>query len=118
MLADVVLVDISGRIDHTNAEAFRTALSPWLEQCTATGSRLVLNFGALQYISSAGLRVIMLAAKQAKAQSGFVAVAAMQPVVREIFEISRFHLVVPCFDQVRDAVSALSPQAGALLEST
>ncbi len=65
----------------------------------------------MDYISSAGLRCFMLAEKQAKAQGGTVVVAAMQPVVKEIFEISRFTLVFDTFATVRDAIAKLSPSA-------
>jgi anti-anti-sigma regulatory factor len=55
--------------------------------------------------------VLMLAAKQVKSQGGAIGVAALEPVVKEIFEISRFNLVIPCFEDVRAALAALSPSA-------
>jgi anti-anti-sigma factor len=69
----------------------------------------VLDFSAVDYISSAGLRVLMLAAKQARAQKGFLAVAAVQPLVQEILEISKFTLVLRTLPSVREAVAAASP---------
>lgn len=65
----------------------------------------MLDFSGLDYISSAGLRVLMIAAKEVKPQQGIIAVAAMQPVVREIFDISKFNLVLNCFDSVADALA-------------
>jgi anti-anti-sigma regulatory factor len=53
----------------------------------------------------------MLAEKQAKAQGGTIVVAAMQPVVKEIFEISRFTLVFETFPTVGEALAKLSPAA-------
>jgi anti-anti-sigma regulatory factor len=53
----------------------------------------------------------MLAEKQAKSQGGTIVVAAMQPVVKEIFEISRFTLVFATFATVREAVAKVSPSA-------
>jgi anti-anti-sigma factor len=64
-----------------------------------------------------GLRVLMLASKQAKAQGGALVVADLQPVVREIFEISRFTLVVEVFATLREALAKLSPAALAAFES-
>jgi anti-sigma B factor antagonist/stage II sporulation protein AA (anti-sigma F factor antagonist) len=100
-----------GRIDHASAESFKAALEPHLAQCKAGGDVVVLDFSGVEYISSVGLRILMLAAKQARVQAGAIAVAALQPVVKEIFEISRFTLVIPCFGGVRDALAALSPSA-------
>jgi anti-anti-sigma regulatory factor len=53
----------------------------------------------------------MLASKQAKAQGGSLAVADLQPVVREIFDISRFNLVLQVFPTLREALAKLSPPA-------
>ena len=104
-LAGTIIVSPSGRIDHATAEAFKTALAPHVARCAAGQDRLVLDFGAVEYISSAGLRILMLAAKQAKAQGGVLAVAALQPIVREIFEISRFTLVLKVFTTVDEALA-------------
>lgn len=101
----------TGRIDHASAEGFKTALQPYLDRCTAGGDVVVVDLSAVEYISSVGLRVLMLAAKQVKSQGGAVAVAALQPVVKEIFEISKFNLVIPCFAGVRDALAELAPAA-------
>jgi anti-sigma B factor antagonist/stage II sporulation protein AA (anti-sigma F factor antagonist) len=74
----------------------------------------VLDLGAVDYVSSAGLRVLMLASRQARAQGGTIVIAALQPVVREIFEISKFTLVFPCFATVAEALAdpAMRPAPG------
>ena len=65
----------------------------------------MLDFSGLDYISSAGLRILMIVAKQVKSQQGIIVVAAMQPVVREIFEISKFTYVLKCSDSVAEALT-------------
>jgi len=83
-----------------------------LDGIIARGGRtLLLDLSGVDYISSAGLRCFMLAEKQARAQGGLVVVAAMQPVVKEIFEISRFTLVFETFATVREAIAKVSPAA-------
>jgi len=77
----------------------------------------VIDLAGVEYISSVGLRVLMLASKQAKAQGGSLAVADLQPVVREIFEISRFNLVLEVFPTLREALAKLSPAALAAFEA-
>jgi anti-sigma B factor antagonist len=108
---DVLVLSPEGRIDHANSEDFRQALSPFVERCNANGERMVLDLAGVDYISSAGLRCFMIAEKQAKAQGGTIVVAGMQPVVNEIFEISRFTLVFATFASVRDALAKISPAA-------
>jgi anti-anti-sigma factor len=114
---DVLVLMPAGRIDHANSENFRNALTPFVERCASGGKKLVLDLAGVDYISSAGLRCFMLAEKQAKSQGGTIAVASMQPVVKEIFEISRFTLVFATFATVRDAVAKLSPAALKALEA-
>jgi anti-anti-sigma factor len=109
--ADVVVASLTGRVDHSNAEELRTGLAPVLEACARGRDKVVLNLGYLEYISSAGLRVLMLAARQAKDQGGDVVVANSQPVVQQIFEISRFNLLFKMFESVGPAIAELSPAA-------
>lgn len=115
--ADVVVVAAAGRIDYQNAEEFKFALMPHLENCGAGRDQIVLDLSQLQYISSAGLRILMIAAKDARARQGKLLAVTLQPVVREIFEISRFTLVFEIFDSVRDALNKISPAALAAYES-
>jgi anti-anti-sigma factor len=114
--ADVVVLSPRGRVDHTTAEEFKTALAPYLVRCGEGQDHVVLDFAGVDYISSAGLRILMLAAKQAKAQRGFLAVAAVQPLVQEILEISKFTLVIRTLPSVREAVAAASPSGLAAIE--
>ena len=115
--ADTVALYPAGRIDHATAAAFKTALAPHLAGVAAGRDRAVIDLAGVEYISSVGLRVLMLASKQVKAQGGALAVADLQPVVREIFEISRFNLVLEVFPTLREALAKLSPAALAAFES-
>ena len=115
--ADTVALYPEGRIDHATADAFKAALVPHLAGVAAGRDRAVIDLAGVEYISSVGLRVLMLASKQVKAQGGALAVADLQPVVREIFEISRFNLVLEVFPTLREALAKLSPAALAAFES-
>lgn len=88
----IVLAPI-GRLELTNADACKEIL---LRAVGEAERAVILDLGQLEYISSAGLRSLMIAIKTAKAKSVGVGIAAMQPVVREIFKISRFDMVFPC----------------------
>ena len=98
----------SGRIDLTNAEAFKAVL---LRAVGAARPALILDLSEVEYISSAGLRSVMIASKAGKSNGVTVGISAMRPVVREIFAISRFDLVFPCFESTRDAIAKLAPDA-------
>lgn len=103
-----VVLSPSGRIDLTNAEAFRELL---LQAVGTARSALILDLSRVDYISSAGLRSVMIASKSGKPNGVTLGIAEMQPVVREIFAISRFDLVFPCFETTRGAIAELAPHA-------
>jgi anti-anti-sigma factor len=105
------VVSPHGRLDHDNCDAFQHDLAAQLEACGKEHAALVLDMSAVDYVSSAGLRCLMIAAKQAKSQSGRIVVAAPQAVVAEILQISRFNLVLPVFRTTREALASVSPQA-------
>ena len=105
------VVSPQGRLDHDNCEGFQSDLAAQLDACAQEGAALVLDMSGLEYVSSAGLRCLMIAAKQAAARKGRVVVASPQPVVAEILQISRFNLVLPVFATTREALASVSPQA-------
>jgi len=105
--AGVVVAAVSGRIDHASADAFNVALAPLLKDCVGGNKPVVLDFSGVEYISSVGLRSLMLASRQAKSQKGIFAIAGMQPLVQEVFAISRFSLIMPCYVSVDAACKVL-----------
>jgi anti-anti-sigma factor len=100
---NILVLQPVGRIDNDTSPDFQSRL---LSGLTA-GATVLVDFSAVEYISSAGLRALMMGSKQAKASKGRLAVAALGPVVKEIFEISRFSMVVEVFGTTADALAAL-----------
>jgi anti-anti-sigma factor len=111
LFADVVVAAPVGRIDHANAAPFEEALRPLLDQSVGAKRALILDFAGVEYISSVGLRVLMTAAKQARAHDSKLAVAGLQPVVAEIFAISRFDRILDVHSSVAGALAQLSAPA-------
>src|SRR5678815_1410213 len=114
--ANAVVVLAAGRLDQDTCEAFRGDLLKYVEEAAHDGGAIVLDLSALEYVSSAGLRCFMLASRQAKAQHGRIFVAALQPMVAEIFQISHFNLVFQVFPSVREALGAVSTEAAAAFD--
>jgi anti-anti-sigma factor len=115
--ADVVVLALKGRLDQTTAEDVRTELAPHMGRCAEGQDHVVLDLAAVDYVSSAGLRVFMLAARQAKAQQGYLALVEVQPLVQEILEISKFTLILKILPSVREALAEASPAALAAFEA-
>ena len=98
---DVNIYRVQGRLDSNS--------SPELEQrifeAIDKGSKdMVLDFEELDYISSAGLRVILKATKDIKRADGKIILCAMQDYVKEVFEISGFDSLLPIMTSVDDAM--------------
>ncbi len=108
--ADALVATATGRIDFAGAQVLEGALAPALAPDGPVRG-IVIDLAGVDYISSVGLRVLMVAAKAMRARKASIAVASLQPVVAEIFEISRFHHVVDVRGSVRDAIAAVSPEA-------
>lgn len=100
-----------GRIDHTHADEFQQGLAPHLRDCVKDGAPLVIDFSEVSYISSIGLRALMVAIKQVKAQGGRMVLAGLTPLVLEVFKISRFDML---FEIFADRASALAALGGSL----
>ena len=109
--ANVLVVAPRGRIDHQSADAFGDALAPILARCEGDSCKLVLDLSGVDYMSSVGLRELMLAAKQARAQGGTLVMSSLGGTLREIFQISRFDRVFTVFENVRDAIADIAPEA-------
>jgi anti-sigma B factor antagonist len=106
------VLTLAGRLDQDNCDQFREELEPHLEESGKSGQHIVFDLSALEYVSSAGLRCFMLASRQAKSQKARIVVAALQPMVAEIFQISRFDLVLQVFPTVDDALTTLAALDG------
>lgn len=109
--ADATVATLTGRIDHQTAAQLEAALAPLLAEAGANRGALVLDFAGVDYISSVGLRVLMIAAKQMREHQAQLLVAALQSVVVEIFTISRFNRILTVTPTLDDALALCSPAA-------
>lgn len=94
----------SGDIDHSSAEAFKAALLPVLDD--PPKGRLILDLSRVGYMSSVGLRVIMLAVKHTKANGTVFAVAGLNDTLTEIFQITRFDKILDIYPDLDAALAS------------
>ena len=102
---EVLVAGANDRIDGANAREFQEALQSVIQD---DDKAVVLDLGQLTYISSAGLRVILLVGKMLQRQNGNLAVCSLTESVREVFSISGFDKIIPTHDSQEDAVKAMS----------
>jgi anti-anti-sigma factor len=98
---DVLTVGLKGRLDATTSKSVEDFL---LKQIDAGDRLFVLDLSGLDYISSIGLRVFMMAAKRLKVVKGKIVVCALPAPIKEVFEISGFTSLFPMFDDRAAAV--------------
>ncbi len=100
----VVVALAEDRVDGANAREFQEALQAVIEDA---GNAFLLDMERLTYISSAGLRVILLIARALQSQNTKFAVCSLSDAVGEVFEISGFDKIVATHGTQADAIAAL-----------
>ncbi len=110
-----IVLHPDGRLDQDTAAAFQERL---LLAVGGGGEAVIVDFSKIPYVSSVGLRAIMIAAKQGKTDGISLAVTGLTPTVNEIFEISRFNFVVDIHEKLRDAVAAVSDDASKAFDAS
>ncbi|MEE0920851.1 MAG: STAS domain-containing protein [Lachnospiraceae bacterium] len=89
MNGEELTLKVTGRIDTTNAKDFEDVVTTSLDDVKS----LIVDFAGLDYISSAGLRVLLIAIKKMKRQ-GSMKVIHTNEMVQEIFEVTGFNDLV------------------------
>ena len=100
----VTVLEVAGRIDSMTAPDFETRLGSALD---AAQRRLVLDFGQLLYISSAGFRVLYRAVKHANEGNGKLVLCSMSATVSELFAIAGFNKLFTIVGSREDGVMAI-----------
>ena len=84
--AEETIIELVGRLDTTTAPALDKAISSDIEGT----KKLVIDFKSLEYISSAGLRVLLGAQKKMQNVGGAMKLIGVCEAVMEIFEMTGF----------------------------
>jgi anti-anti-sigma factor len=98
---DTKVISLKGRMDAISSPAFEEKTSEWVNEGE---SSFLIDMGELNYMSSAGLRSILLLAKALKSKDGKVICAAPKDEVKEILRISGFSSMIPTYESVQAAL--------------
>ena len=108
--ADCRLVSVHGRIDHSNADRFQESLSAEARE-VPKGGGLVVDLAGIEFITSAGLRALLLAQRTVSAAGARLVICGVRGVVREVFRIARFDTLLSVADSPETAMAKVSPAA-------
>lgn len=103
-----VIVSPGEPVDHENVDDFESRLIPSVEEASRSGGNLIIDFRNVDYMTSVGLRVLMMAAKEAESIAVKVLVTGMNKTMREIFHISGFENVFVIHESLDSALAATS----------
>lgn len=98
---NVVSLSFKGRLDAVSAPDAEKEVNSVLE---AGSNQLLINLKELEYISSAGLRVLLVAAKGIRSSNGKIVLCSLSDNVKEVFEISGFSSIFNVADSEEDAL--------------
>ena len=101
----IVSITIIGRLDADSSPEAEKVVKDALEGQT---TRVLFNLASLEYLSSAGLRVLLGAAKEMRRKDGKIVLCALNEFVKEIFEVSGFQSLIPIADSVESGIELLS----------
>lgn len=102
LAGDVVVARLAGRLDSGAAQSTEESFARVL---AAGANRLAVDLSDLEYISSAGLRVLLVVAKKLGQTNGKIVLFGLGPRVQEVFAISGFDRI---FTIQADAAAAVA----------
>ena len=84
---EIIIIGLVGRLDANTAGQLEKKILPLIDEGE---KKLLIDFSELEYISSAGLRLLLLTAKRLKNVKGKIVLCSMKEYIKEIFEIAGF----------------------------
>jgi anti-sigma B factor antagonist len=100
---DVLVVDMAGRLDSV---AVGDASDRMVAIAEGDNKRVVLNLAGVDYVSSAGLRVLLIAARLLKTHRGELKLCAARSEITKVIEIAGFNSLLNHYASEQDAVTA------------
>ena len=101
----IIFLAFKGRLDGTSAVDAEDTINTIFK---GENNRLLFDFEFLEYLSSAGLRVVLGAAKEIKRRDGKFVLCALNSYVKEVFEVSGFGAIIPIADSVEAGIKEIT----------
>ena len=98
------IIEISGKLDAPGSEIAQEAII----SAVSEGGKLIIDLADCDYVSSAGLRVLLIAAKQSARVNCRMVVTGIKPEIWEIIAMTGFEDVLETYPSQADALKALN----------
>lgn len=100
---DILVVNLTGEINGRNAPEVQAQLLPLAEP----GCKLLLNMSGVSYMSSAGLRTLLMLYRQIDSQSGCIALCNLQEMIEDMMSITGFLDFFIAYNSEAEGLAAL-----------
>ena len=100
---EVTIIEVSGNLDGSTAPQAQEKIMPLV----VPNCLLVLDVGQCHYISSAGLRLLLMIAKQLANIEGRGVLAGLSEEIRDVMEMTGFDHIYKSYDTVSEAIEAV-----------
>jgi anti-anti-sigma factor len=104
-MAQPSILELVGRIDNVTSADVESKINAALDE---SPSALVLDFAGITFVSSIGLRVILMAAKRCRKQNAGLALHSVSPQIVDLFGLSGLKAFFPVYDSRDAAVAAIT----------
>jgi anti-sigma B factor antagonist len=96
----ILVMAVKGRLDAHTSKEFETRLIAPIDQ---GAKQIIVDFAEMDYISSAGLRVLLLAARKLSDGDGKIALCGLKPAIKTVFDIAGFSNIFPIYASLPEA---------------
>lgn len=104
-IGNINVIKLEGRLDASTSPKLEEALSEYTSQDKV---KVLVDCQNLEYISSAGLRVLLATAKGFQTHNGKIFLASLNTNVKQVFEISGFTSIFPIYESTEKAIADVS----------
>lgn len=101
---NALVVYVKGRMDAVFSAEFENKMAALVDSGENT---FIIDLGELEYISSAGIRSILVLTKKLEARAGKLALCSLKDLVEEVFKISGFISIIPVYESVESALTQI-----------
>jgi anti-anti-sigma factor len=103
-VGEALVLSVAGRLDGVTSPEFQRMCQQYIG---SESRRVVMDFGGVEYVSSAGIRVIFEAGKRVRASGGELRLSGLHGTVKNTLEIAGICALFPIYDSIEAALEPI-----------
>lgn len=102
---EILILNVSGRLDPSSVQDMETEVVKFLD---SGEQKILFDFSELDYINSAGLRILIMTYQRLKGSGGKVGICSIKDYINEVFELSGFDKILTIYPGKGEAVGDMA----------